>query len=58
MCMDQNRTPLFDAILAYIREEPVPCVVPSHKMGNAIHPKWKSFAGENIFKMDICEVQG
>jgi len=56
--MNQNRTPLFDATLEYINEEVTPFHIPSHKMGNGINQKWKDFAGDNIFKMDLCEVQG
>ena len=56
--MDQNKTPLFDAIINYINEDITPFHIPSHKMGRGINPKWKEYAGENIFKMDICEVQG
>jgi lysine decarboxylase len=54
----QQETPLFDAITGFIDEGNVPFFIPSHKMGRAIHPKWKAFAGERIFQMDLCEVQG
>ncbi|MDR3294815.1 MAG: decarboxylase, partial [Clostridiales Family XIII bacterium] len=56
--MDQKRTPLFDAIKDFACRDVVPMFIPSHKMGRAIHPEWKEFAGENIFKMDLCEIHG
>ena len=55
--LDQNRTPLFDALRKFIHWDPVPFFIPSHKMGEGIDPRFKSFAGENIFKMDLCEVR-
>ena len=58
MMKDQKRTPLFDRILDYINEETTPFHVPAHKMGKGIPSKWKDFTGENIFKMDLTEVQG
>lgn len=56
--MNQDRTPLFDAIIGYATEGVAPFVIPSHKMGHGINSKWKEYAGEKIFTMDICEVQG
>jgi arginine/lysine/ornithine decarboxylase len=58
MKKDQTQTPLFDAIVGFIEADPVPFMVPGHKMGGGIHPKWKDYAGEAIFKMDLCEVHG
>jgi lysine decarboxylase len=55
--MDQSRTPLFDAIVNFIEEGTVPLMVPGHKMGEAIHPKWKDYVGERIFRMDLCDTQ-
>lgn len=58
MQKDQRKTPLFDTVLEYVAEGVVPLHIPSHKQGIGIHPRWKEFAGENIFKMDLCEVHG
>ena len=55
---EQLRTPLYDAIIKYIDEEPTSFHIPSHKMGAGIDPRWKEFAGDNIFKMDLTEVTG
>ena len=56
--MNQDKTPLFDAIIGYATEGIAPFVIPSHKMGKGINKKWKEYAGDKIFTMDICEVQG
>jgi arginine/lysine/ornithine decarboxylase len=56
--IDQEITPLFDAIMEFIEQENVPLFIPSHKQGRAINQKWKAFVGEEIFKMDLSEVQG
>ena len=56
--MNQEKTPLLDAVLKYIDENPVPMHIPSHKLGAGINPKWKDFVGENIFKMDLSELHG
>jgi len=56
--MDQNKTPLFDAVMEYINADITPFHIPSHKMGNGINKRWKDFVGNEIFKMDLCEVQG
>ena len=37
--------------------EPVPFFIPSHKMGEGLDPRFKSFAGDNIFKIDLSEVR-
>lgn len=58
MGKEQEQTPLFDAIRAYIEEDVVPMHIPSHKMGAGIHPKWKEYVGERIFQMDLTEVMG
>jgi arginine/lysine/ornithine decarboxylase len=56
--MDHTRTPLFDALLGHIEQDLTPFFIPSHMRGRSIHPKWKAFAGENIFKMDLSELVG
>jgi len=55
--LDQNKTPLFDALKKFVDWDPAPFFIPSHKMGEGIDPRFKSFAGENIFKIDLCEVR-
>ena len=56
--MNQDKTPLFDAIIGYATEGIAPFVIPSHKMGKGINKKWKEYAGDKKFNTNICEVQG
>lgn len=48
----QEKRPLYDALVAYASSDAHPFDVPGHKMGKGIHPDFKAFAGENIFRMD------
>jgi lysine decarboxylase len=58
MKKDQSKTPLFDAVTNFVSKNPTPFFIPAHKMGRGIDPRWLDFAGENIFKMDLSEVNG
>lgn len=51
--LDQNETPLFDALMEYVNQETVPFHVPGHKKGEGIDPEYKSFIGTNPFKIDV-----
>ena len=55
--LDQNKTPLFDAVKRFADWDPVPFFIPAHKLGEGIDPRFKSFAGENVFKIDLSEVR-
>lgn len=55
--LDQNKTPLYDAVRKFSDWDPVPFFIPSHKMGAGADPRFKAFAGENIFRMDLSEVR-
>ena len=55
--MNQEKTPLFDAVKKFADWNPVPFFIPSHKMGEGFDPGFKSFLGENLFKIDISEVR-
>lgn len=52
---NQEKTPLFDAIMKYIALQPAYFRIPGHRFERGINPKWREFAGENIFKMDLTE---
>jgi len=54
--LDQNITPLFDAVRNFSDWDPVPFFIPAHKLGEGIDPRFKSFAGKNIFRIDLSEV--
>ncbi|MCR1835837.1 aminotransferase class I/II-fold pyridoxal phosphate-dependent enzyme [Oceanobacillus caeni] len=55
--MDQQRTPLFSGLLRHINNHPIPFHIPGHKKGNAIDPAFKDFLGENVFKMDLINIE-
>ncbi|WP_040211958.1 aminotransferase class I/II-fold pyridoxal phosphate-dependent enzyme [Clostridium polynesiense] len=51
--LNQNETPLFDALMEYVNRETVPFHVPGHKKGVGIDSEFKNFIGENPFKIDV-----
>lgn len=50
--IQQNSTPLFDALKKYIDDNVIPFHVPGHKHGKGI-PELTSYVGEQILKMDV-----
>jgi len=51
--LDQNQTPLFDALMKYVENETIPFHVPGHKKGVGADEEYKAFIGENPFKIDV-----
>ena len=51
--LNQNETPLFDALMEYVNNETIPFHVPGHKKGNGIENDFKKFIGDNPFKIDV-----
>lgn len=51
--MNQNETPLFNALMEYVNRETLPFHVPGHKKGVGIDSEFKDFIGENPFKIDV-----
>jgi arginine decarboxylase len=51
--LNQDETPLFDALMEYVNRETVPFHVPGHKKGVGIDEEYKNFIGENPFKIDV-----
>jgi len=51
--LDQNETPLFDALMEYVNRETIPFHVPGHKKGVGMDKEFKDFMGENPFKIDV-----
>lgn len=51
--LDQNETPLFDALMEYVNRETIPFHVPGHKKGVGIDEEFKNFIGQNPFKIDV-----
>ena len=53
--MNNENTPLFDAIVRYTNQNPSYFRIPGHRGANGISPKWVDLVGENIFKFDLTE---
>lgn len=51
--MNQNETPLFDALREYVNRDTIPFHVPGHKKGEGIDEEFKEFIGLNPFKIDV-----
>ncbi|MBV4418324.1 aminotransferase class I/II-fold pyridoxal phosphate-dependent enzyme [Clostridium tyrobutyricum] len=51
--LDQNETPLFDALMEYVKRKTIPFHVPGHKKGVGADAEFKTFIGENPFKIDV-----
>lgn len=49
--LDQNDTPLFDAVKKYVESNVVQFHVPGHKQGQGLK-EFREFVGENVLKMD------
>lgn len=55
--MDQNQTPLFDALMEYHNRNTIPFHVPGHKRGVGMDPKFKDFVGTNVLSIDVTVFQ-
>jgi len=53
MTNNQNKKPLYDALVAYASSNPLAFDVPGHKMGKGISNVFKQDVGDFIFKMDV-----
>ena len=51
--LDQNQTPLFDALMEYYDNETVPFHVPGHKKGIGVEKRFRDFIGDNAFSIDV-----
>ncbi len=50
--MDQNLTPLFDALKKYANDKVIPFHVPGHKQGRGLS-ELQAYLGERVLKMDV-----
>ena len=53
--MDQNKTPLLDAIGEFIHTEPAYFRIPGHRLQRGISKRWTKEVGEQIFAYDVTE---
>ena len=44
--LEQNKTPLFDALMSYVNNETIPFHVPGHKKGIGVDEEFKNFIEE------------
>jgi arginine/lysine/ornithine decarboxylase len=51
--LNQNETPLFNALMEYVNRETIPFHVPGHKKGHGMDEEFKRFMGNNPFKIDV-----
>ena len=51
--MNQNETPLFNALMEYVNRDTLPFHVPGHKKGIGIDSEFKELIGDNPFKIDV-----
>ena len=52
---NQNRTPLFDALVEYNRRKPAYFRVPGHRYENGINPILLEAVGDAVFSFDLTE---
>ncbi len=57
MTLNQNKTPLFDAVKYHVRRNAVPLQIPGHKHGYGL-AEYREFVGENVLRMDLNETRG
>lgn len=53
----QNRVPLYDAIVQYAEEKKVSYHTPGHKHGQGIPKPFRKFVGDKVFRMDLSVMQ-
>jgi arginine/lysine/ornithine decarboxylase len=53
--MDQDRTPIFDAITRYIEGRPAYFRIPGHRFERGVSERWTSAVGGEIFRYDLTE---
>lgn len=53
--MNQNRTPLLDAVTGLIETSPVYFRIPGHRLEKGISPRWTDKVGTSIFAYDVTE---
>jgi len=51
--MNHQQAPLFDALLAHVKEDVASFHVPAHKHGNSVDSEFVSFVGKNVMEIDL-----
>ncbi len=50
--LEQKKTPLFDAVKAYVDNKIIPFHVPGHKQGRGLE-EFRNYVGERVLQMDV-----
>ena len=53
--MNQDTTPLLDAIEQFIDTKPAYFRIPGHRLAEGISPRWTDKVGKEIFAYDVTE---
>ncbi len=56
--MDQKRAPYFEGLLSYIQKGRTAFHMPGHNRGKGVSSLLKDFLGDNVFLLDLTEVEG
>lgn len=56
-CLDQKRTPIFEAIKKYVAEDTLPFHVPGHKQGRGLQ-EFSDFVGSRVMSVDLTCFEG
>lgn len=56
--MNQSKTPLLDAISAFVEAEPAYFRIPAHRFEKGMNPRFRELAGERLFCCDLSEAEG
>ena len=56
--MDQERTPLVDAIVKFGRGKPAYFRIPAHRFERGMNSRFRDAAGEGVFRCDLSEAEG
>lgn len=54
--IDQQRTPLFSALLEHAQRQPHQFHIPGHKKGEGMESGFKSFIGDNALSIDLINI--
>lgn len=54
----QNKAPLYEAILEYIKRDMIPFHMPGHSQGRGAPPYLRKLFGRELFNFDLTEVSG
>lgn len=53
--MNQDKTPLFDAIMEFNERHPAYFRIPGHRFERGINQRWRDVVGDAIFRFDLTE---